>query len=58
MEIKEARPENLDSIMNIYDCATVYMTNTGNPSQWNGRYPTRELLEMNIEKKQCYIYVL
>lgn len=51
-----ARVEDLDYIMQIYARAKRYMAETGNPNQWNGSYPERELLEQDIAKKQLYVY--
>lgn len=47
---------DLDAIMAIYTYAKGYMAATGNPNQWNGTYPERELLEQDIAKKQLYVY--
>jgi ribosomal protein S18 acetylase RimI-like enzyme len=57
MEIRQARPEHLDAIMSIYAHAKVFMAENGNPTQWNDSYPTRELLEKDIEDRQCYVCV-
>lgn len=51
-----AQVEDLDYIMQIYARAKRYMAETGNPNQWNGSYPERELLEQDIAKKQLYVY--
>lgn len=51
-----ATAEDLDCIMQIYDRAKKYMIETGNPNQWNGTYPERELLEQDIAKQQLYVY--
>lgn len=48
--------EELDYIMQIYARAKKYMVETGNPNQWNGTYPERELLEQDIVKRQLYVY--
>ena len=44
-EIRLARVEDLDEIVKIYDFAKGFMVRTGNPTQWAGSYPQRELLE-------------
>lgn len=39
---------DLDRILQIYDHARSLMAETGNPTQWGGGYPPRELLEEDI----------
>lgn len=55
-EIVPAREEDLDTILHVYECAKQYMIASGNPNQWNGSYPERELLLHDIEKRQLYVY--
>jgi len=55
-EIVPARVEDLDAILYIYECAKQYMNASGNPKQWNGSYPERELLLQDIKKRQLYVY--
>ncbi len=54
--IEPAKPEDLDRVLEIYDRAKRYMAQNGNPNQWNGAYPERELLEGDIRKRQLYVY--
>ena len=53
-EIRPARLEDLDEILKIYDYAKKFMVQTGNPTQWAGSYPQRELLEEDIENDGLY----
>lgn len=39
MIIREARIEDIERILEIYDIAKAFMRQTGNPHQWNSRYP-------------------
>ena len=39
MIIREARTEDLERILEIYEIAKAFMRQTGNPHQWNSRYP-------------------
>ena len=55
MLVREARLEDLDSIMRVYCKAKEYMNNNGNPTQWRDGYPQRELLENDIRCRQCYV---
>ena len=54
-EIRPARLEDLTEIMDIYDHAKEFMARTGNPTQWAGAYPQRELLEEDIENRGLYV---
>ena len=53
-KIRPARLEDLDEILKIYDHAKKFMAATGNPTQWAGSYPQRDLLEEDIEKGGLY----
>ena len=54
-EIRPARLEDLDEILKIYEIAKRFMAETGNPTQWAGSYPQRELLEEDIESQGLYV---
>lgn len=55
MNIREARVEDLDQILDIYTIAKKFMRETGNKNQWNSSYPDRNLLINDIEKHQLYV---
>lgn len=55
LEITLAKEIDLDRILEIYGIAKAYMRKNGNPNQWNGGYPDRETLEMDIEKQRLYV---
>lgn len=55
MEIKKAGLADLSNIMPIYDRARAYMTETGNPGQWVGGYPTEKDIAADIKAGNCYI---
>lgn len=55
--IRNATAGDLEDILAIYESARSYMNETGNPTQWAGGYPKRELLEDDIAKEQLYVYV-
>ena len=57
-EIRPARLEDLDEILKIYDYAKKFMVQTGNPTQWAGSYPQRELLEEDIANQGLYVVTL
>lgn len=50
MIIREARTEDLERILEIYEIAKAFMRQTGNPHQWNSRYPDSKTLEEDIHK--------
>lgn len=55
MEIRKAKKEELEEIMDIYNNARLFMKKNGNPDQWGDSYPERELIENDIEKGNSYI---
>lgn len=57
MKIRLAEYNDLNEIQRIYQCARNYMEMTGNKNQWIDGYPLRELIEQDIENKQCYVCV-
>lgn len=57
MEIRKARYGDLPALMILYANARTFMSEHGNPDQWWGGYPKRELLESDIEAGQLYVCV-
>lgn len=55
MEIRKTDFSDIEDIMKIYARARAFMEKTGNPSQWAGGYPSRELLTDDIEKGLSYV---
>lgn len=55
VKIVLAKEGELDRILEIYAAAKAFMRKSGNPNQWNGSYPERELLAQDIRKKQLYV---
>ena len=54
-EIRRAEPADLGDILRIYAIARDFMAANGNPTQWSGGYPRRELLEADMEKQCLYV---
>ena len=48
VQIRLARMEDLDRLMEIFDHARSFMKATGNPSQWINGYPQREMIAGEI----------
>lgn len=55
IHFRHAAQEDIDKIMAIYDCARSYMRREGNTDQWNGGYPSRELVAADIECGHCHV---
>ena len=55
MEIRAAKPHELEKIMEIYRSARGFMCQTGNPDQWWEGYPPRELIKSDIAEGECRI---
>ena len=53
--IRLASLNDLDEILNVYDTARKFMRATGNPTQWNGGYPQREVLIKDIQLSQLFV---
>ena len=53
--IRNSTPEDIDIIMPIYDRARKFMSEHGNPGQWTGGYPSRELIIAEIEASHSFI---
>lgn len=55
MEIRLADLNQLDEIKQIFNLAKEFMDNSGNESQWQNGYPSKELLKKDIQNKNLYI---
>ncbi|MBQ8971819.1 MAG: N-acetyltransferase [Clostridia bacterium] len=54
-QIRPARLEDMSELLRVYECARAFMRANGNPTQWDGGYPARELLEEDIAQSRLYI---
>ena len=55
MNIKKAASENLNEILAVYETARTFMVKNGNPTQWSGGYPSKELLTEDIKSQRLYV---
>lgn len=55
MQIRNAKAKELDTIMDIYEKARVFMCENGNPTQWWDGYPPRELISEDIERRRLFV---
>lgn len=49
---------DLDRILQIYARARAEMAASGNPTQWGDTYPSKELLEEDIDTNRLFVYVV
>lgn len=52
--IRKTTAADLPLLMEIYDTARQFMRANGNPTQWAGGYPSRDVIEADIEKGISY----
>lgn len=55
MEIRKAKIEEIDQILEIYASARVFMREHGNAVQWVNGYPQREIIEEDIKQGELYL---
>ena len=55
MEIRTAKMEDIDEIMKVFEIAKNFMHNNGNPTQWSGGYPSKEIIFNDIQNENFYI---
>ena len=55
MNIRRSLPSDIDEMMAIYASAREFMRASGNPNQWAGGYPSRELIESDIASGDSYV---
>ncbi|MGP1459566.1 MAG: N-acetyltransferase [Treponema sp.] len=52
--IQPAKMSDIDPIMRIFECARRFMNESGNSRQWEADYPSKELLERDIQNGNLY----
>lgn len=55
MKILNAKKENLERILQIFQIGRQTMRNSGNKNQWINGYPSLQLLSDDIDKNQLFI---
>lgn len=55
MIVRKATYDDIDRLMEIFESAKVIMRTSGNLEQWNGNYPTREIVCSDIAAGNCYV---
>lgn len=54
-QVRNAVPEDLSRILEIYAYARTFMARTGNPNQWGKTHPPRAQLQEDIRVGQLYV---
>ena len=55
IRIRPAGLEDLGALMRIFDSARRFMRSTGNMHQWEGGYPSEELIRAEIHAGHCFV---
>ena len=55
MKIRLSQIEDIPAIMAIYDVARQFMKDQGNPTQWDGGYPSAGLIEDDIAADHSFV---
>ena len=55
MKIRLSQTEDIPAIMEIYDVARQFMKDQGNPTQWDGGYPSASLIEEDIAAGHSFV---
>ena len=53
--VRKAQENDLEEILFIYDKARAYMRANGNKGQWRNGYPSRSVLEYDIEQGRLFV---
>ena len=53
--IRPATEGDLPAICAIYDSAREFMAKNGNPNQWQGGYPSMEIIRSDLQKQQLFV---
>ena len=53
--IRKTEKNDLDTVIEIYAIAKKFMDASGNPTQWEVGYPTRSMIEADIERGESYV---
>ena len=55
MEVRHARLEEVDTILELFEEAKAFMRKNGNPNQWGASYPGREQIALDIQLGHSYV---
>jgi len=57
MEIRKAKNEDINRIVEIYEISKKFMRDNGNDMQWIGNYPGFESIQEDIKNNNAYIII-
>lgn len=57
MEIRKSTKADEKEILNIFNVAKKYMIIHGNPTQWNKKYPGKDIVENDINNGNSYVLI-
>ena len=55
MEVRKANAGEIGAILEIYAGARDFMKKSGNPTQWSGGYPDKEVIKADVEAERLYV---
>lgn len=55
MEVRLATYSDIEALMRIFEGAKMIMRGSGNLNQWNGSYPSREVIKADIDAGNCRV---
>lgn len=55
MIIEKANIKDLNTILHIYECARKFMIENNNPTQWENKYPEKELILQHLNSNNLYV---
>lgn len=55
-KMRKTRPEDIDTVMALYDKGRARMRETGNTEQWTNGYPHRHMIEEDVKLGRSYVY--
>ena len=55
MEVRLATYSDIEALMRIFEGAKMIMRGSGNLNQWNGSYPSREVVKADIDAGNCRV---
>lgn len=58
MKIRLSQTEDIPAIMAIYDVARQFMKDQGNPTQWDGAYPSAGLIEEEGQLVGTFAFII
>ncbi len=55
-KMRKTRPEDVETVMALYDKGRARMRASGNTEQWTGGYPHRHMIEEDVRLGRSYVY--